>query len=78
MLMSNALKQEVHDLLDGASEERLVEVRAMLRVSSDPFADMSDEERGKLRASLARGRAQHEAGEGIELDEAMVMLRSRR
>jgi hypothetical protein len=86
-VMSSALKQEVHALVDRLPDDELKAARRYLeylRDASDPYAhldevdDLDEAEREKLHQSLERGIAEARAGQGRPAREFLAELRARR
>ncbi len=68
--MGNALREELHAMVDGLSEDELESAKISLRdVSSDPFADMDPIERERLHAALAQSEREIAEGKSLSLDE---------
>jgi len=89
--MSSALKQELHALVDDLPEEELHAARRFLAFlrdegtdpnahidDEDPFADMPDEERERLHASLAQSRREIVEGKVFAAVDVIGELRARR
>jgi len=83
-MMSSALKNEIHALVDRLPEDELKAARRYLeylRDASDLYVhldeadDLDDEERKKLHASLKRGIEQAKAGLGRPAEEFLAELK---
>ena len=83
-MMSSALKNEVHALVDRLPDDELKAARRYLeylRDASDPYAhldqadELDDEERARLHASLARGMAQAKAGKGRPVEDFLAEMK---
>ena len=88
--MSNTARKDLHDLVDAlppGEEQAARRYLEYLRDASDPFAhldgvdpfaDMSDDDRAKLRASLERAEKEIAAGEVVAAEDVLRDLRARR
>jgi len=82
-MMSSALKNEVHALVERLPDDELKAARRYLeylRDAGDPYAhldtadELDDEERARLHASLKRGMEQAKAGKGRPVEEFLAEL----
>ncbi len=71
MLMSNALKQEVLDLVEAADNERLELVKEVLAPGRSRLSSMPPEEIAKLNAVIEQSEREFAAGKGISYEELM-------
>ena len=88
-LMTSALKDEVHALVDEVPESELKAARRYLEylrdqgeavavAEHDPFEHISSEERARLHAALSQSEREFAEGRGIPADEVLRELRSSR
>lgn len=88
--MSDAARKDLHDLVDAlppGEEQAARRYLEYLRDASDPyahldeveaFADMSDEERAKLHASLRQAEEEIAAGRSMPAEDLLRELRAAR
>ncbi|MCK5688892.1 hypothetical protein KAI87_06465 [Myxococcota bacterium] len=78
MGMGNALRDEIHAMVDDLQDEQLESVRASLRdVSYDPFENMDPAELERLHAVIERSEQQFAEGKGVLAEDVIRKLRSR-
>ena len=90
-VMSDAVKKELHALVDALPDQEVHTARRFLAFlrdegtdpnahldEGDPFEDMPDEERARLHAALARSRREVAEGKVIPAEEVISRLRARR
>ncbi|MCK5689453.1 hypothetical protein KAI87_09305 [Myxococcota bacterium] len=78
MGMGNALRDEIHMLVDDMPDDQLELARESLRdMSHDPFADMDPEERERLHQMLAQSRRDFVEGKGMPARDFLQELRSK-
>ena len=86
-MMSSALKNEVHALVDRLPDDELKAARRYLeylRDAGDPYAhldstdDLDDAEQERLHQSIEAGLAEMRAGKGRPAREVVAELRARR
>jgi hypothetical protein len=86
-MMSSALKNELHALVDRLPKDELKAARRYLeylRDASDPYAhldeadELDESEREQLHQSIERGLADMRAGRGRPAKEVLAELRARR
>jgi len=68
--MTQSLKEQVHALVDGLTNDHLLLVRDLLvSFGDDPFVQMAPGEQERLHAAIERSEREFDLGQGVSLDE---------